>query len=235
MKTLINVFLNSNILPRSNITFNLVSAAHCVHGKNDYHKFLPQNITIALGAHNLSDPNEDERIFVKVSMIDIHENWNISSYRYDADLAMLTLAQSVKFGKYIQPICLMNPNSKLTKISNGFAVGFGKSEQNEIENVLKFIYIPIEESNQNCLLSNEFVYQLSSNRTFCAGTRNGSGVCLGDSGNGLFVSNRSVYYLRGIVSASLSDPLHGCDTYNYAVFTDINEFYNWILDKIKIR
>lgn len=37
------------------------------------------------------------------------------------------------------------------------------------------------------------------------------------------------YYLRGIVSASLFDQeLFMCDTRNYAVFTDVAAFNDWI-------
>lgn len=50
---------------------------------------------------------------------------------------------------------------------------------------------------------------------------------LGDSGGGLFIKYKDVYYLRGIVSSSLiSDDL--CDVNNYAVFTDVIKLKDWI-------
>ena len=146
---------------------------------------------------------------------------------------MLTLTDDVHFGRYIQPICLIQPDSSVADISNGYAVGYGKSEDETRvhENVLKFTETPINHDNEDCFYTNHTLLELSSKRTFCGGSRDGSGVCVGDSGNGLFVVDESIYYLRGIVSASLYT-LNSCDVHNYAIFTNIIKFYDWINEKI---
>ena len=63
-----------------------------------------------------------------------------------------------------------------------------------------------------------------SHRGICGGYANGTGVCTGDSGSGLIVVHDGIYYLRGIVSASLNGPLSGCNLRAYSIFTDIMEF-----------
>lgn len=54
------------------------------------------------------------------------------------------------------------------------------------------------------------------------------------TGGGLTAKNDNIWYLRGIVSSSLVDQvLSVCDTKNYAVFTDVAKFTNWIQGHIK--
>ncbi|XP_070504758.1 thioester-containing protein 1 allele R1-like [Chironomus tepperi] len=216
------------------LTNNLVlTAAHCIHGKEDQYKYTTDNITVVLGAHNFN-VDEPGRVYSEISSINVHEDWNVTSESHDADIAMLTLKESVTFSSYIQPICLIPPESNIAEISDGYAVGYGKNQNQNLENVLKYVKMPIELSNEECFYTNPALVSLSSRRTFCAGDRNGSGVCEGDSGNGLFVKYRGVHYLRGIVSASIADP-EGCDTYNYAVFTNVIKFHEWITDIINHR
>ncbi|XP_070504845.1 CD109 antigen-like isoform X2 [Chironomus tepperi] len=147
---------------------------------------------------------------------------------------MLTLKKHVRFSSYIKPICLIPLESNIAEISEGYEVGFGQNQNEEYENDLKYVKMPIELSNEKCFLTNPEIVKLSSLRTFCAGNRNGSSVCLGDSGSGLFVEHEGVNYLRGIVSASLSFNLK-CDANNYAVFTNVQKFYYWITNRINER
>ncbi|XP_070504794.1 uncharacterized protein [Chironomus tepperi] len=208
----------------------VLTAAHCIHGKDNQHKYTTNDITVVLGAHNFN-VDEPGRVYSEISNIKIHEDWNVTSTAHDADIAILMLKKFVKFSLYIQPICLIPPESNIAEISDGYAVGYGLNENRNLENVLKYVKMSIELSNEDCFLTNNEVVKLASRRTFCAGDRNGSGVCSGDSGNGLFVEYRGVNYLRGIVSASLLS-VKICDTYNYAIFTNVQKFYEWITDII---
>lgn len=55
----------------------------------------------------------------------------------------------------------------------------------------------------------------------------------GDSGGGFVVRYNNKWYLRGLVSSSLQDKdLFTCDTKNFAVFTDIAAYRDWILQYI---
>lgn len=50
----------------------------------------------------------------------------------------------------------------------------------------------------------------------------------GDSGAGLFIRHNNVFYLKGIVSASLIDKEGKCDVNNVAVYTEVSKFIDWI-------
>jgi secreted trypsin-like serine protease len=167
-----------------------------------------------------------------VQSIDLHREWNTKSASYDADIAVLTLTDDVAFSRFIQPICLINSDSEPSKLKKGYSAGFGKSETDaKTLNVLKSIETPIANSNEECFYTNDALVQISSVRTFCGGSRGGAGVCLGDSGNGLFVVHSETYYLRGIVSASLYSN-NDCDVHNHAIFTDVLKFNSWVVERI---
>ena len=95
------------------------------------------------------------------------------------------------------------------------------------ENIPKILETPIHK-NEDCFLKNYVLAKLSSKRTFCGGTGTGTGVCNGDSGSGIIITDGNVFYLRGIVSSSLIGGLYGCDVDNYSVFTDVTKYINWI-------
>ena len=134
----------------------------------------------------------------------------------------MVLETEVTFGKYIQPICLMYANSTVAEKTEGIVVGFGKDEDpyKFHLNIAKYLRIPIHQ-NEDCFLKNPELLKLSSKRTFCGGAGNGTGVCQGDSGSGLVVTDGHVYYLRGIVSASLWNTTYGFDVDTYSIFTNI--------------
>jgi len=121
------------------------------------------------------------------------------------------------------------PNSNVAAIKTGIVVGFGRSEDETKvhENIPKMLETPIH-SNEDCFLHNYLLVKLSSRRTFCGGTGTGIGVCKGDSGSGLFVTDGTAYYLRGIVSSSLIGGRYGCDVDVYSVFTDVTKYIEWI-------
>lgn len=88
---------------------------------------------------------------------------------------------------------------------------------------------------EECLRSNADFVQITSNRTFCGGSRDGSGPCNGDSGGGLVMWDTQArrYYLRGIVSLSLFDrELGACDLSQFIVYTDVAKYINWIQEQI---
>ncbi|KAL7013244.1 hypothetical protein ACKWTF_015292 [Chironomus riparius] len=200
----------------------VVTAAHCM-------VFLARDITVLLGVHRLKKKNEVGRFPYAVQSIHIHPDWNPHTDTYDADIAIMVLETEVTYSKYIQPICLMYINSTLAEHSEGVVVGYGKDgDPKKLHSIIpKSINLPIHK-NQDCFLKNYELARYSSKRTFCGGAGNGTGVCMGDSGSGLVVTDGSAYYLRGIVSASLNNMTYGCDVDTYSIFTNILHFTDWI-------
>jgi secreted trypsin-like serine protease len=205
-----------------------------MHGKDNTHKFLARDISVILGAHNLTKTHEQGKMTIGVESIELHAEWNTKSASYDADISILTLTDVVSFTRFIQPICLMDSDSEVAKIKSGYSTGYGKSEKvANNENILKSVETPIANSNEECFYTNDLLVQISSIRTFCGGSRGGAGVCLGDSGNGMFIEHSQTYYLRGIVSASLYSN-NDCDVHNHAIFTDVLKFNEWIIERIDL-
>jgi len=201
------------------------SAAHCVYGKNSIEK-TPDDFYILLGAHHLDDVNESGRKNHLVSSIRIDRNWNPYSSKLDADIAVLETNEEVKFGTWIQPVCIAKVSAAIKNFNYGIVVGFGKTEKHGAHFPWK-AYIPIRNS-VDCY--NEFpsLLNIASHKTFCGGFANGTGACTGDSGGGLTVVQDDVHYLRGIVSASLHGAEYGCDVESYNIYTDIRYYMNFI-------
>lgn len=81
-------------------------AAHCVHPKNEEAKLQPQHIVAFIGAYDLKDKRNGNVAERTISEVNVHQDWKYKDIKYDADLAILVLSQSVKFSDYIQPVCL---------------------------------------------------------------------------------------------------------------------------------
>lgn len=113
-------------------------------------------------------------------------------------------------------------------MNEGIVTGWGRSEDvsKVHENDPKLIKVLIQ-TNTQCLPQNARLAELSSERTFCAGLKNGSGVCHGDSGGGLYINVNDVYQLNGIVSSSLTNEV-GCDISKNAIYTNVLKFRAWI-------
>ena len=202
-------------------TKEVVTTAHCAL-KNSI-----QDLSAVLGYHNLSDKFENHRISVKVKSRRIHNDWRkISNHSCDADIAVLELKDEIQFGKYIQPICLIDPLTDIASITDAVIVGFKVTERNDMEEIQRVLDTPII-SNIQCLRKGIY-FGLVSKRTICAGRADGTGACNGDGGAGLIVVKNGVHYLRGIAAASLADPITSCDFTKYTILTDVVKFYDWL-------
>lgn len=203
-------------------------AAHCILQKHAATKLLPRDVVAVFGAYDLSNFLETGRIVQSPKKNHIHDDWNHLTESYDADIALLEFwANKIHFDDYIQPICLWQSDDE-PAITEGIVTGWGRSEDTSKahENKPKLIKAPIQ-SNERCFLETKALLDLSSLRTFCAGLRNGSGVCSGDSGGGFFIKINGLFYLKGIVSSSLIRD-DGCDVSKNAIYTNVVIFKDWI-------
>lgn len=167
----------------------------------------------------------------KIKKIIVHPDYKQTDQTSaDADIALIVLKQTIKFTQYIRPACLWKGNIEINDIvsQSGIVVGWGRDKSGIISSTPNKVEMPIV-SEATCLRSHESYRFLTSNRTFCAGKRDGSGPCNGDSGGPLTMLKNDRWYLRGIVSTSLYDTnTTSCDVRNYIVFTDVAQFLPWI-------
>lgn len=180
------------------------------------------------GAYNLSDPYENHRFALSPAKIIIHDDWNPETLTFDADLAVLVFDEEIPFTRYIAPICLWASATEPT-IEVGTVIGWGQSEDEtkNFEPIPKVLNMPIH-SNEDCFLRDSDLAEISSKRTFCAGSGNGTGVCFGDSGHGFFFEFENKFYLKGIVSSAVTKNDGNCNENSYHIFTNIVKFSQWI-------
>lgn len=197
--------------------------------KGSNQQLLPKDIRTLLGVYNLDDPFEVGRSAAAIEKIRMHPDWNPNTQRYEGDIAMLHLETDVQFSRFIQPICLIPRNTNVLPFTEGIVVGYGigSAKSKSSEKVPKIIHLPIHK-NEDCYRHNKEFAGISSSNTFCAGTGRGSGVCSGDSGSGLYIKSGNTYYLRGIVSASFFTSEGTCDVNDYAIFTSVPDYYNFV-------
>lgn len=183
------------------------------------------------GAHDLLDHHESSRYSLTPEKIIIHNDWNPHIKSFDADVSLLKFEEgSIHFNAFVQPICLWDSPNEPTE-TEGIVIGWGQSEDltKFHENVPKLVKVPIL-TNGYCLPGEGKLADLSSNRTFCAGLKNGSGVCFGDSGGGLLIKVNEAYHLKGIMSSSLTKG-DVCDVSRYAIYTNVLKFRDWIEER----
>ena len=182
-----------------------------------------------LGVHNYKKSDELGRISAKVKLIYIHQHWNIDVPSFDADIAILELVDEVKFSNYIRPICLADEDTHVTNITNGTVVGFGLTENKTVSDIAKKLDISFRDYH-SCVKTHKDYQTFARARTFCGGPADGRGVCDGDSGSGVYVQYKDQFYLRGLVSSSLVNNItFECDTHKQSLFTDVTEYYDWII------
>lgn len=205
-------------------------AAHCIEpkaGRASYDRLNKRDVLALFGAYNLNDPYEVGHVTLSPYEIHTHKDWNPNVDQYDADIALLKFLK-IHFTNYIQPICLWTLNYD-PPASIGTVVGWGQSENKtrKFEEKPKKIDVPLF-SNEKCWLEDPQILQISSSRTFCAGLKNGKGICFGDSGSGYIIKVGRYYYLRGIVSSSANTEVDECDVARYAIYTNVLKFKHWI-------
>jgi secreted trypsin-like serine protease len=164
----------------------VLTAAHCIHPKYS-ERFNTRDISLLLGAHDFDDHHERGVYTVSPETIILHPEWNPHVDKYDADIAVLIVENEVPLTTFIRPVCIASSDTGLNK---GFVTGWGKSEDTTKvhENRPKELEIPIW-TNEYCFLeSNQFV-RIASRRTFCAGNRDGRGVCSGKSTNSSIIKS----------------------------------------------
>ncbi|XP_028982560.1 serine protease gd-like [Diachasma alloeum] len=212
---------------------HILTAAHCMISNGDE---IPANLLlISLGRYRLDHWNEPSAVTREVLEFVIHPEYTNRGSAH-ADLAILALRERVQMNRRIKPVCLWTGATALEWVVGkmGYVVGWGKDENGDQHlGEPRQARVPIV-SQEDCLRSNlKFVRSGSStsNKTFCAGRRDGSGPCNGDSGTGLMIHDQTTdrYYLRGVLSFSLLDEnMRSCDLSSYVVYVDAAKFLKWI-------
>lgn len=165
-----------------------------------------------------------------VNKIIRHEEYDRDSF--ENDIALLKLYNEMTFNTYIQPACLWQGDSQLSKIISkvGIVVGWGLNEGYRLPERLSEATMPIV-SRRDCIASDPYHYKkfYFELKTFCAGYRNGTNVNRGDSGGGLYMRMDANWVLRGFVSNIKTNPnTLKIEPDSYTIFTDVSYYISWI-------
>ncbi|XP_046385982.1 serine protease gd-like isoform X2 [Ischnura elegans] len=216
----------------------VITAAHCV--AEEKKMVDPDRLLLYLGKFNLESWTESDVQPKDVRRIIVHPDYK--ALGSEADIALLQLSSKAEFNQFVQPACIWPSRRRYdgkdyTSVESlvgklGTVTGWGRDELgNKVTNEPRSVKVPVV-SQADCFNSHLGLRHFTSNRTLCAGSRDGSGPCNGDSGGGLMFlitdNNDSRWFLRGIVSLSLTDIGRMCDLKNYIVYTDVAKFGEWL-------
>nr|XP_029715103.1 limulus clotting factor C-like [Aedes albopictus] len=209
----------------------VITASHCVVDRDSGYEVNARYVTVDFGYVRLFRPSSYGQSHA-VQEIFVHPQFVKDSNKHD--VAILSLKTAVIFSDYVLPICLELTMSE-TNIHDivgkeGVVVGWGLTEDDEISTDLKLANIPVVDYAE-CLETDRDLFGLTIYPgMFCAGSRNGTSVCNGDSGGGMYFNNGSRWILRGITSFSgpRDDTSNKCDVKNYAGFVNVKYYSSWI-------
>lgn len=211
---------------------SVITAAHCVWN------LQPQQVIIGLGNTRAHYNSSEDRFvdYYKARNIVKHPLYLDKHGNYGSDIALIEISGNVPFTDFIRPICidweLDDITSHLADQSLGIAIGLGVTEHMRYSDELRALSLPVV-SNERCAEAQKPDFRkFITFTTFCAGWANGSGVCNGDSGGGLFFPkkrNSDQWCLQGIVSLSPRKTSTAfCDPEQYTIFTKVGIYVKWI-------
>lgn len=213
----------------------VLTAARCFQSDSKVKLISAKEILLAFGRYDIDDWTETNVINSHVEEIIFHpDNLHKKSPNvFDADIAILITKKTIDYSPTIRPICLW-PSSVADVPNiigrNGTLVGWGQSFKRFDLNTPRRLNLPVVR-NHYCFPSEKIVRK---RRIFCAGSeRRGYAPCNGDSGSGFAIWRNGVWFLRGLVSAAVGDPiLNRCELNTFTIFTDIAHYKNWIENSI---
>jgi secreted trypsin-like serine protease len=166
----------------------------------------------------------------RVSKVIPYERYRPGSHRFD--IALLKLEIAVTFSAYVQPTCLWTESIKTLADKNtlGLAIGWGDTGKGILSNELRAANLLIRDTD-DCREDIKEIQGLLHSTHFCAGYKNGTSMCLGDSGGGMFLEIKETFYMVGIVSFSaaiVGENGITCGRDDYSVFMSIPNLFPWI-------
>ncbi|XP_053096196.1 enteropeptidase isoform X1 [Pangasianodon hypophthalmus] len=197
----------------------LVTAAHCVYGKNIH----LSNWNVILGLHAQYESDTSDRQNHKIDQIIMNQNYNKRTK--DSDIALIHLQNKVNFTDYIQPICLPESDQQFAAGRKCVIAGWGTlTEGGVVADVLQQAVLPLINNSECQARLPE--YNITE-RMVCAGyPEGGIDTCQGDSGGPLMCEEDGFWVLVGVTSFGVGCARPG----RPGVYALLSQFTDWILE-----
>ncbi|XP_069970434.1 antigen WC1.1 [Penaeus vannamei] len=205
---------------------HILTAAHCVY------KFPAEAYILKVGDYNSHEEEEDEQQF-HVSSMTLHPQFDKGPY-LNNDIAILTVkrksGKGIRFGKYVQPLCLVPPGWNYPSYLNCTVAGWGSlGPELGHSKVLQSAALPIL-PDSTCRADYVYGPTRLTEGMYCAGYMEGGiDTCQGDSGGPMVCVVDGRHTVVGITSWG-----HGCARANKpGVYTKLTKYLSWVYSNMR--
>ncbi|XP_024083714.1 modular serine protease-like isoform X2 [Cimex lectularius] len=207
---------------------NLVlTAAHCLVDKNN--KVInASEVVVAAGKfkRNLKDHEEAQQT-TGVRDIIIPESYAGFKSRFEHDIAVLNLAETLALNDFVLPACIDWQRQGIYSLNAlGTIVGWGFTEELVYSDELKEIHMPYLLKQKCWEKFPEFTLFITTDK-FCVIYQNGSGAQFGDSGGGMTFTRADIHFVHGVVSLKTGK------SNLFSVLTNVSYHLIWLRETVK--
>ena len=211
---------------------HIITAAHCILHQGMLRQ--AKDYVIILGHHDHEGGREHTSgLRVKVQKIILHPQYNSTTVAND--IAILVLSKDVPFKDTINPACLPNKGSSLTRFLDKPVTISGWGFLSLLEDRPDFLQkATVVVQGKDC---GKYTKDQIQTGMFCAGDPSNTGMnvidaCTGDSGGPATVKddrNKNAETLIGVISWGQE-----CGREDYpGVYTDVSHYMNWLLENME--
>nr|XP_027223351.1 urokinase-type plasminogen activator-like [Penaeus vannamei] len=197
-----------------------------------YRGFLLHTFYPLLRVFLLQEEEEDEQQF-HVSSMTLHPQFDKGPY-LNNDIAILTVkrksGKGIRFGKYVQPLCLVPPGWNYPSYLNCTVAGWGSlGPELGHSKVLQSAALPIL-PDSTCRADYVYGPTRLTEGMYCAGYMEGGiDTCQGDSGGPMVCVVDGRHTVVGITSWG-----HGCARANKpGVYTKLTKYLSWVYSNMR--
>uniref|UniRef100_A0A182JX59 CLIP domain-containing serine protease n=1 Tax=Anopheles christyi TaxID=43041 RepID=A0A182JX59_9DIPT len=184
----------------------VLTAAHCVTGEVERKE--GKLVAVRLGEYNtnteidcvMEEQEEicaDRPIDADVESSVVHPEYDETAHAHD--IALVRLAQSIRYTDFVQPVCLPLTDFRSSKPGEvNFVTGFGRTLKGSRSVIKQKLGIKVYDQDR-CREKYATKNSVITSNQICAGGEFAKDSCHGDSG-GPLMKLQKVWYLEGIVS-----------------------------------
>lgn len=201
----------------------IVTAAHCVYDG------FQGPLTVSAGAHDLYRPTSVQQT-VKATKAVYHPQYDPDTTQND--IAVIVLAQPIKFTNAAQPVCLPAAGEIAPDNTVATVAGWGLTAEggDDVSQFLNQVGVPIVNPQSCASQYRSQGVQIVPQEMICAGfSQGGKDSCQGDSGGPFVIQGNNGYTLQGVVSFGIGCARPGLP----GVYTRVSNYLDFISQQIK--